>query len=216
MSAQDTALVKLSAARTALAECRTVMGAKQIAAAAEAARVYLERTHASAATVNEATEIRLLAEKQMGEFLAVSPKHPPGPETQKEIPAARVGISPPTLAEIGITYKESASAQKLAAIPTPEFHARIEAIKEAGEKLSTAKVLQSRKRRPAPSPRMLSTATAVDLMQFEVDLREALEPFTSGARERQRAEVVRVLRKVIEELEEKSWNPNLRVIPTTA
>ena len=52
----------------------TVMEAKHIADAAEAARVYLERTNASAETVNEATEIRLLAERQMGAFLKSMPK----------------------------------------------------------------------------------------------------------------------------------------------
>lgn len=71
----DSALIKLDAAQHALAECKTVMEAKQIADVAEAARVYLERTNASVETVNRAAEIRTLAERQMGAFLKQMPKN---------------------------------------------------------------------------------------------------------------------------------------------
>ncbi len=64
----DAALIKLDAAQHALAECKTVMEAKQIADVAEAARVYLERTNASVETVNRAAEIRTLA----GQSLRIS------------------------------------------------------------------------------------------------------------------------------------------------
>jgi len=134
----DRALVQLGAARTALAECRTVMEAKHIADAAEAARVYLERTNASAETVNHATEIRLLAERQMGEFLKQMPDSKTGP---KKLGNEAEPNSVPTLAEIGITKKQSATAQKLAAIPAPEFAERLAVAQAGGEKLSTAKVL---------------------------------------------------------------------------
>lgn len=39
----DSALIKLDAARAALPECKTAMEAKQISDVAEAARVYLAR-----------------------------------------------------------------------------------------------------------------------------------------------------------------------------
>lgn len=141
----DAALVQLTRAQQALAECKTAMESKQIADMAEAARVYLERTNASVATVNNATEIRLLAERQMGEFLKAMPKA-----------TGAKGIGPiavpdgnrnqePTLADIGITKKQSHVAQKLAAIPEPEFRERIAVAKCDGGKLSTAKVL-------APTP----------------------------------------------------------------
>lgn len=79
---------------------------------AEAARVYLERTNASVETVNRAAEIRSLAERQMGEFLKVMPKNQgalPGKTGSKSEPV----LDPtPTLAEIGISKKQSATAQK--------------------------------------------------------------------------------------------------------
>ena len=97
---------------------------------------------ASVATVNNATEIRLLAERQMGEFLKAMPKA----TGAKGIgPIAVVDSDrneqPATLREIGITKDQSSRAQKLAAIPEPEFRERIAVAKCDGGKLSTAKVL---------------------------------------------------------------------------
>ena len=94
------------------------MEAKLIADAAEAARVYLERTHASAETVNRAAEIRALAERQMGEFLKGMPKATGGqPYQSKPTGATREPVESPTLAEIGLTKKQSATTQKLAEMP---------------------------------------------------------------------------------------------------
>jgi len=157
----DTALIQLDTARHALAECKTAMEAKQIADVAEAARVYLERTNASTETVNRATEIRLLAERQMGEFLKQMPK---------ATGAAGVGPiavpdgnrnQPPTLASIGITKKQSANAQKLADIPEHEFRERIAVAQAGGEKLSLAKVIaQAEAHREAISQAMMHAANA--------------------------------------------------------
>lgn len=140
----DVALAKLDSAQHALAECKTVMEAKQIADVAEAARVYLERTNASVETVNRAAEIRLLAERQMGDFLAQMPKN----TGAKGVGTSAVPEGNRTLADIGITKKQSANSQKLAAMPAGEFHGRIEAAKATGEKLTASKVLQP----PAPRP----------------------------------------------------------------
>lgn len=146
----DQPLAKLDIARHALAECKTAMEAKQIADVAEAARVYLERTTASAETVNQATEIRLLAERQMGAFLKAMPKASGKDFTGNgtvSSPKERQPNSPPTLAEIGITDNQSHRAQKLADIPEPEFKERIAVVKAGGEKLSTAKVINLGNRR---------------------------------------------------------------------
>ena len=93
---------------------------------------------ASVATVNNATEIRLLAERQMGEFLKQMPKNEGG---NPKLTGSRAEPVAPTLASIGITKKQSHVAQKLAAIPEPEFRERIAIAKCDGGKLSTAKML---------------------------------------------------------------------------
>lgn len=103
--------------------------------------MYLERTNASVATVNNATEVRLLAERQMGEFLKQMPKN----YGARGVGESGVPPENPTLAEIGISKKQSSTAQKLADIPTPEFRERIAVAKAGGEKLSTAKVLEPEK-----------------------------------------------------------------------
>ncbi|MDP3069824.1 MAG: hypothetical protein Q8N18_06015 [Opitutaceae bacterium] len=91
------------------------------------ARGYLERTNASVETVNRAAEIRTLAERQMGAFLKQMPKNEGG----DPVPHRNRVDEPATLAEIGITKKQSATAQKLADIPEPQFRERI-AVAKAG------------------------------------------------------------------------------------
>lgn len=159
----DTALVQLDAARLALSTCKTVMEAKQIADAADVMRVYLARTHASAEAVNQATEIRLLAERQMGEFLKEMPKATgaqgnPGGQGAKVVrfPTGTAQDAPATLADLGISKKQSARAQKLAEIPEPEFRERIEQAKEEG-KLTTSAVI-------APPAKPVDVGGGIELM----------------------------------------------------
>ncbi len=182
----DLALVQLDRAQHALAECKTAIEAKGIADAAEAARVYLERTNASVETVNRATEIRLLAERQMGEFLARMPK---ATGTKGQLVARGViggadeepPINAPTLAEIGITKKQSATAQKLAAVPAEEFTARVAVAKAGGERLSTASVL-SLPSRHARSPQQFS------MDQWQRHARAQLGGLLNGVPSRHRGE----------------------------
>jgi hypothetical protein len=112
----DAAIVKLDAARHALAECKTVLEAKQIADVAEAARVYLERTNASIETVNRAVEIRTLAEGQMGNFLKQMPKATGGEHGGRakiDGRRSRPSNPTPTLTSLGLTKNESSRAQKV-------------------------------------------------------------------------------------------------------
>lgn len=67
---------------------------------------------ASVATVNNATEIRLLAERQMGEFLKAMPKNDGGRPEKTGSDARPVSAKPETLREIGITKKQSHVATK--------------------------------------------------------------------------------------------------------
>lgn len=146
----DTALAKLSAARALLTECRTVMEAKGVADAAEAARVYLERTNASVATVNQATEVRLLAERQMGVFLKTTPKNGGAKGVGKSAVKGVDRTQPRTLAQIGITKNESSQAQKLADVPEEEFKERIAVAQASGGKLTRSAVSRAPAEPPKP------------------------------------------------------------------
>jgi hypothetical protein len=71
---------------------------------------------------NRATEVRVLAERQMGEFLKSMPKATGvrmagGDETGSPVVTDGNRRETPTLADIGITKKQSSTAQKLADIP---------------------------------------------------------------------------------------------------
>jgi hypothetical protein len=161
----DAILVKMNGAVVALVEIKAAMETRalsvedavketrQVANAMEFARVYLERTNASVDAVNRATEVRLLAERQMGEFLREMPKATgTRGQLKGDVPAgARVGGAreePPTdtLASIGITKKESARAQKLAAMPAEEFHGTIAEVKATGGKITMAALTRATKR----------------------------------------------------------------------
>lgn len=142
----DLVLVQLDRARLALSECKNAMEAKQVSDIAEAARVYLYRLGASTETVNRAAEIRTLAERQMGAFLKDMPKNSGG----DPVPHRNRVDEPATLAEIGITKKQSSTAQKLASIPAQEFHERVAVLKAGGETPLPSKVLAFDV--PAPKP----------------------------------------------------------------
>lgn len=209
----DNALVQLDAARMALAECKTVMEAKQIADVAEAARVYLERTNASVATVNQATEVRLLAERQMGEFLASMPKAPAG-RPAKEIGSREEPINerPATLAEIGITKKQSARAQKLAAIPADEFEQRVEAAKDEG-KLTVAAVVAPKAAPVEVSPGIVivdthapsrRVATTFNFSEWCAQTQTLVGFRVSAVPAKHRAEAIKFLAQLITEIGEQN------------
>ncbi len=91
---------------------------------ADAARVFAKRIGAAQETTNHAAEIRLRAERKLGEILAKTPKAPAG--RPKKIGSKREPISkPPTLAESGINKKTSSRAQQLAEVPPEEFEAAL-------------------------------------------------------------------------------------------
>ncbi len=100
-------------------------GASFVVAAdiAETARVYAKRAQLGQEAIRHATEIKLRAERKAGEILAATPKNegragagrPPLGSTEQEPPKD----STPTLADLGVTKKESSRYQKLAALPAP-------------------------------------------------------------------------------------------------
>jgi hypothetical protein len=123
LPAPDPIIAKVEKARLLLAEARDATDAKKIMDFARAAEVYAKRQKLSEEAIATATAIRVDAMTLMGEFLKNAEKR--GPEhsrgggskgSQREpLPDA-----PPTLAEIGITKKESAQSQALAEVKRTE------------------------------------------------------------------------------------------------
>ncbi|SRR6266516_7655880 len=119
-------LARYDAACRAVAECRSVDEAKDIRDQAEAMRCYARMAKNRDMEI-DATEVRLRAERRLGELIAAQ-KATVGLATGGQ-PYQRSSTSAdgepvdrlPTLADAGIDKKLSARAQRLAARPEGEF-----------------------------------------------------------------------------------------------
>jgi hypothetical protein len=120
----DKILLQLGTAHHALAAARSIGDFKKIADVAAAAEIYARRVKLSQETVDFALEIRLRAERGLGEVLARTPKHKGRLKRGAAVPEGNHG-EPSTLAELGITKQFSSQAQKLAAVPSKTFEAKI-------------------------------------------------------------------------------------------
>ena len=84
-------LARLETARRLLAEVRSVDDAKAIHDFAEAARVYARQARLGLEAQNDAAEIRLRAERKLGELLAALPKQDGGDPARARSQAATRG-----------------------------------------------------------------------------------------------------------------------------
>jgi hypothetical protein len=77
-SSSPSPLVRLETARRLLAEVRGVDDARAIRDVAEAARIYARQARLGLEAQNDAAEIKLRAERKLGELLAQSERNPGG------------------------------------------------------------------------------------------------------------------------------------------
>lgn len=123
-----TQLVKYEAACRALAECKAVDEVKAWADKAAAMQAYGRMAKDKTLEV-DAAEIRLRAERRLGELIGAQKAGPglskggrPAEKTGRE---QRPVSERPTLADAGISKDLSSRAQKLAAVPEAEFEAEV-------------------------------------------------------------------------------------------
>lgn len=128
------ALLKVEEARQILAECKRVDEAKSIRDKAEAIRAYLRQQNASREAQNDAAEIKLRAERRLGELLqeqkARGERADRGNPKQKSHAAT---IAPPTLRDLGIEKTQAARWQDIAKIPEPKFEAYVKEQRERND-----------------------------------------------------------------------------------
>ena len=119
----DTTPSAFASARTALAEARTTVEAKDVHDRAEGLRAYA-RLAGDRSLEIEAAEIRIRAARRLGGLLAETPRNS-GELRRGEIPAVpqRHSGEIKNLAELGVTRKLSAYAQVLAALSESDFQA---------------------------------------------------------------------------------------------
>lgn len=117
----DLVLAKIDQGRLALSEARTLSGVKQVADIASAMETYSKRQKLGEEAEGYARELRLDAERKLGEMLLARPHAKPGPKQE-------LGIGPlpnysPTLVDLGIDKMTSSRAQRLAGMPDESFAA---------------------------------------------------------------------------------------------
>jgi hypothetical protein len=152
----DSVLVRLDEAQRALAEATSIQEVKQIVDVAEAVRIYLKRAKQSKQTIYAATTLRIWAERRLGEKLIEAKKKGELDEGKGGDRKSPSSTSRVILANLGITYDESARAQKLAAVPLAEFEKRMLTCQDGG-------------------------ALSISLILREIDVHQARQPQKSSS-----------------------------------
>ncbi len=161
----DTVIVRLEAARAALAEAKTIQQSKAIADVAAAAEIYARRQKLGEEAVDFAHSVKIEALRLLGEILKDTPKAKARFDGTSKEPS-RNGAD--TLADLGVDKKTSAMAQKLAALPAKAFEEVKEGHKSIGQAI--AKVDGTRK-----EPSKAQPADAAKLRARVTELEEVVE-----------------------------------------
>lgn len=171
----DSVVVSLQRASTALAEARTIQQTKKILDVAAAAEVYARRQHLGEEIADQATAIKVEALRKLGEMLRAAPKAKGtagtgdaniGRGTTGGVKAPPPVDGPPTLTELGLTKRESAVAQKLAALPEEAFeqvrdgHTTITKAIAAVEASKPKPTVATPRPQPEKEPSAVTTTTA--------------------------------------------------------
>ena len=109
-------LISIDDALRALAEARTPEQLIDLANTAETLRRYAQRARLGMAAQNRCADLRLRAERKLGQYLVDRPRNSGG--RPKPVP---LGNGFPTLDDLGITRKLSHRAQRLVEIPAKDF-----------------------------------------------------------------------------------------------
>jgi N6-adenosine-specific RNA methylase IME4 len=135
-------LISIDDALRALAEARAPEQLIDLSNRAEALRRYAQRARLGLTAQNRCAEIRLRAERKLGEFLAGTPRNSGG--RPKPVPLVN-GF--PTLEDLGITRKLSHRAQRIAAVSTTEFERYLRIAHEQEWEITTRLLFRGYERR---------------------------------------------------------------------
>ena len=138
----ETNLVKLDRIRRELMLCKTIDDAKDIRDKAEAMRNYAKQRDYSLESQNHCAEIKLRAERKIGEFSKELPKANPGvkPKTIKSQDVTQYKTE--VLKEAGLNRMQAHRFEAIAELPEETFEKHIQETKDAKEELTTSSVLK--------------------------------------------------------------------------
>ncbi|MDR5757877.1 hypothetical protein [Caballeronia sp. LZ035] len=167
---------------TAIAECAKVDEVKDLRDKAVALEVYARQANNFEAE-RTAQEIRVRAERQCGKLLKATTKSTGGdragsgrPKQTAPAISARA-IVPPTLAEQGITYKQSSQWQQLADVPDETFE---QVVADKSEPITALRIIETHRPpkaadQPTPAPVKKADPNAMHLWAVLRDLVKFLE-----------------------------------------
>lgn len=171
LTMSDLITTKVDRARLLLVEAKNAGDAKKVMDMAHAAETYAKRQKLSDEVIGHAHEIKTEAQRLLGEFLENQPKNV-GAKGSIVTGSRREPVKDrtPTLASVGISKKESASAQLMARIAR-EAPEKFEAVKTG--KVSVSKALREVKRKERESE--LDQAQAELSAEAKEDLRKVCD-----------------------------------------
>ena len=156
-------VITIDAALHALASANTPDELITLANQAAALEVYARRAKLGMVAQNRCAEIRLRAERRLGELLTTTPRLHGRPKT---VPDENTF---PSLSDLGVPDRKiSYRAQRIAAVPTREFEAYLRDAHHAGWEITTRGLLCVSERRQASSRNLqrIVGGRVVDLIDF--------------------------------------------------
>lgn len=120
----DAVVASMNRARMALSEAKTIQQTKLIVDTAAAAEIYARRQKLGEEASNLATSIKIEALRKLGGMLEQTPRASGVKKAGTVLGGSKVELpknDAPTLAELGLTKKESALAQKLNMLPEEDY-----------------------------------------------------------------------------------------------
>jgi len=181
-------LVQIEVAKRALSKARTLIDIQNIRSKAEALRA-LGATAKDSALITLATEVKLRAERRLGEMLREMKEQgvikQGGDRRGKNQPREGSSLKTPvTLDELNISYDLSSKAQKIAAIPESRFEETIRTAKQEKRELTRQAVERLIPRESKPPP---------DLFQFLAENINKVQMLTNYLRDISAIEIKAIL-----------------------
>jgi N6-adenosine-specific RNA methylase IME4 len=134
-------LTHFDVARRELALAVSIDEVKQLRDKAEAIRQYIRQQGASLEMQNQAAEIKIRAERRIGEMLGEQELHAGGRPQNRLHDVTGIEL-PPKLCDLGITKMQSHRWQLSASVPEEVLEQHITEIKNKGKELTSASVHQ--------------------------------------------------------------------------
>jgi hypothetical protein len=187
-------LTKLSVARKALSEAKTLQQVLDVCDVAAAVRSYVKAAGESLEIQNAASDIRLTAERKAGELLATMEKHDGDPRSHDVT----------RLEDIGITKMQSSRWQLAAKLPQDKYVAIVEQCNRSGKELTQSTVLRAARIHVFGEPECVasnSTPHKANLLELISMARAAIAELAEAFGDEHKQTLIAVLRDELETLE---------------